>query len=103
MLKEPGGVHGPSGYLRGASGPANPSGGIRPPLTGSASILLPIDQLFAPDEGEPPRTRTAVPLAEAPLAVRMRPQTADELVGQEHLLHDGAPLRRAIEEASRTR
>jgi putative ATPase len=39
-----------------------------------------------------------VPLAEAPLAVRMRPQTVDELVGQEHLLHEGAPLRKAIEE-----
>jgi putative ATPase len=39
-----------------------------------------------------------VPLAEAPLAVRMRPQAVDELVGQEHLLHEGAPLRRAIEE-----
>ncbi|HEX8743199.1 MAG TPA: replication-associated recombination protein A [Thermoleophilaceae bacterium] len=57
-----------------------------------------MDQLFAPDEGEPPRTRTAVPLSEAPLAVRMRPQAVDELVGQEHLLHDGSPLRRAIEE-----
>ncbi|HEV2062422.1 MAG TPA: replication-associated recombination protein A, partial [Solirubrobacteraceae bacterium] len=60
-----------------------------------------MDQLFAPDEDEPPRTRTAVPLAEAPLAVRMRPQTVDEVVGQEHLLHNGppaAPLRTAIEE-----
>jgi putative ATPase len=57
-----------------------------------------MDQLFAPDEGEPPRTRTAVPLAEAPLAVRMRPRALDELVGQDHLLHEGAPLRRAIEE-----
>ncbi|HEX8084080.1 MAG TPA: replication-associated recombination protein A [Solirubrobacteraceae bacterium] len=57
-----------------------------------------MDQLFAPDEGDPPRTRTAVPLAEAPLAVRMRPATVDEVVGQEHLLHDGSPLRKAIEE-----
>ncbi|HEX8207326.1 MAG TPA: replication-associated recombination protein A [Solirubrobacteraceae bacterium] len=57
-----------------------------------------MDQLFAPEEDEPPRTRTAVPLAEAPLAVRMRPQSVGELVGQEHLLHDGSPLRVAIEE-----
>ncbi len=59
-----------------------------------------MDQLFAPDEGDPPRTRTAVPLAEAPLAVRMRPATVDEVVGQEHLLHDGSPLRKAIEEGN---
>ncbi|HEV3001680.1 MAG TPA: replication-associated recombination protein A [Solirubrobacteraceae bacterium] len=57
-----------------------------------------MDQLFSPDDGDPPRTRTAVPLDEAPLAVRMRPRTVGELVGQEHLLHEGAPLRKAIEE-----
>ena len=33
----------------------------------------------------------------APLAVRMRPRTLDELVGQQHLLADGAPLRRLVE------
>jgi putative ATPase len=33
----------------------------------------------------------------APLAVRMRPRTLDELVGQEHLLAPGAPLRRLVE------
>jgi putative ATPase len=33
----------------------------------------------------------------APLAVRMRPQTLDELVGQDHLLLDGSPLRRLVE------
>jgi putative ATPase len=32
-----------------------------------------------------------------PLAVRMRPRTVDELVGQEHLLGPGAPLRRLAE------
>src|SRR3712207_3317465 len=32
--------------------------------------------------------------ARAPLAVRMRPRTVDELVGQEHLLAPGSPLRR---------
>ncbi len=35
--------------------------------------------------------------ASAPLAVRMRPRTLDELVGQQHLLAKGSPLRRLIE------
>ncbi len=35
--------------------------------------------------------------AVAPLAVRMRPRTLDELVGQRHLLHPGSPLRRLVE------
>jgi putative ATPase len=35
--------------------------------------------------------------ASAPLAVRMRPRSLDELVGQEHLLAPGSPLRRLIE------
>ena len=34
---------------------------------------------------------------QAPLAARMRPATLDELVGQEHLLGAGGPLRRLIE------
>lgn len=34
----------------------------------------------------------------APLAARMRPQSLDEYVGQSHLLAQGKPLRRAIEE-----
>jgi len=33
----------------------------------------------------------------APLAVRMRPRTLDEVVGQTHLLGPGAPLRRLVE------
>jgi len=33
----------------------------------------------------------------APLAVRMRPRTLDELVGQDHLLAAGSPLRQVIE------
>jgi len=35
--------------------------------------------------------------ASAPLAVRMRPRSLDELVGQQHLLAPGAPLRRLVE------
>ncbi|MET0196741.1 MAG: replication-associated recombination protein A, partial [Rhodococcus fascians] len=34
---------------------------------------------------------------EAPLAVRMRPVTLDEVVGQSHLLKPGAPLRRLVD------
>ncbi|HEX7244721.1 MAG TPA: replication-associated recombination protein A [Solirubrobacterales bacterium] len=37
------------------------------------------------------------PVADAPLAVRMRPRTLDELVGQEHVLGPGSTLRTAIE------
>lgn len=38
--------------------------------------------------------------AGAPLAVRMRPTTLDEVVGQSHLLGDGAPLRRLLSPGS---
>src|SRR6185369_17423544 len=39
----------------------------------------------------------AGPQASAPLAERMRPATLDEVIGQEHLLGPGKPLRTAIE------
>ncbi|HSZ30877.1 MAG TPA: AAA family ATPase, partial [Pseudonocardiaceae bacterium] len=35
--------------------------------------------------------------ASAPLAVRMRPTTLEEVVGQDHLLASGSPLRRLVE------
>src|SRR5882757_5728242 len=35
--------------------------------------------------------------ANAPLAARMRPHTLDEVVGQQHLLAPGSPLRRLVE------
>jgi putative ATPase len=38
----------------------------------------------------------AAPSPDAPLAVRMRPASLDELVGQDHLLAAGAPLRRVV-------
>ena len=41
------------------------------------------------------RERTA---EHAPLAVRLRPRTLAELVGQQHVLGEGSALRRAIEE-----
>ena len=51
---------------------------------------MPEDDLFGEAAGR-------AGAATAPLAVRMRPQTLDELVGQEHLLGPGAPLRRLVE------
>ncbi|MFF1298213.1 AAA family ATPase, partial [Streptomyces sp. NPDC058296] len=38
--------------------------------------------------------------AGSPLAVRMRPRTLDEVVGQQHLLKPGSPLRRLVGEAT---
>ena len=38
--------------------------------------------------------RPGSPARHLPLAVRMRPQTLDEIVGQQHLLAPGSPLRR---------
>ena len=35
--------------------------------------------------------------ARAPLAVRMRPRSLDEVVGQDHLLAPGSPLRRLVD------
>jgi len=51
------------------------------------------DQLF--DAGEP--GPAVVPADASPLAVRMRPRTLGDLVGQEHLLAEGSTLRTAIE------
>jgi len=52
------------------------------------------DQLFTTGNEPPPAAQ--VDLA-APLPARMRPGTLAEVVGQEHLLHDGSPLRQAAE------
>jgi putative ATPase len=54
-----------------------------------------MERLF--DTGEERAHRTSVPASEAPLAVRMRPRSLDELVGQEHLLATGSSLRAALE------
>jgi putative ATPase len=52
-------------------------------------------QLFdLPDE---PAARSAPPAEDLPLAARMRPRTLDDVVGQEHLLAPGSPLRRLVE------
>ena len=54
-----------------------------------------MERLF--DTEEERRQRTAVPPGEAPLPVRLRPGSLAELVGQEHLLAEGSPLRIAVE------
>jgi putative ATPase len=66
--------------------------------------------VFAVDEGlfdvsepaePPPHPGAAARVAaNAPLAVRMRPQSLDEVVGQDHLLGAGSPLRRLVEGAA---
>ncbi|HET7417487.1 MAG TPA: replication-associated recombination protein A [Solirubrobacterales bacterium] len=53
------------------------------------------DQLF--DTGEGAGTEPERPAADAPLAVRMRPRSLDEVIGQEHVLGPGSALRTAIE------
>jgi putative ATPase len=53
------------------------------------------EQLF--DTGDREGGDGAVPAGEAPLAVRMRPRTLDELVGQEHVLGRDSALRASIE------
>ncbi|MEU4806076.1 replication-associated recombination protein A [Actinosynnema sp. NPDC023587] len=50
--------------------------------------------------GVPEEERAERIAANAPLAVRMRPRTLDEVVGQGHLLAPGAPLRRLVEGSS---
>jgi putative ATPase len=52
-----------------------------------------MERLFDPPDRRPDRE----PPADGPLAARMRPQTLDEFVGQEHLLGDGSALRAALE------
>ncbi|WP_024873665.1 replication-associated recombination protein A [Saccharomonospora piscinae] len=68
------------------------------------------DELFRvnPDVAESGRAESATSTApastpvpaHAPLAVRMRPRSLDEVAGQQHLLSDGAPLRRLVEGAT---
>ncbi|WP_241471705.1 replication-associated recombination protein A [Mycolicibacterium neoaurum] len=53
------------------------------------------DSLFDMPGDAPPGD--APPTAASPLAVRMRPATLDDVVGQQHLLKPGSPLRRLVE------
>jgi putative ATPase len=52
-----------------------------------------MERLFDPPDKRPDRR----PPPDGPLAARMRPQTLDEFVGQEHLLAPGSALRAALE------
>ncbi|MBB1025545.1 replication-associated recombination protein A [Dietzia sp. DQ12-76] len=55
--------------------------------------------LFAAGDARPGPREGSVPQVDpgSPLAVRMRPRTLDEVVGQEHLLRPNSPLRRLVE------
>jgi putative ATPase len=53
------------------------------------------DRLFDTDKDTGSESKV-VP-ADAPLAVRMRPRSLDEVIGQEHVLGEGSALRSAIE------
>ena len=56
-----------------------------------------MDQLFESGDAEPQRPAAAGG-SRRPLAARLRPRTLQEVVGQEHLLAEGAALRSAIEQ-----
>jgi putative ATPase len=58
-----------------------------------------VDDLFSPsdDDGEP---SSGGPDGRVPLAVRMRPRSLDEVVGQRHLLGPASPLRRLADPAA---
>ena len=59
--------------------------------------MTPQDTLFE-DAPQPARaTELEPPSADAPLAERLRPRTLDEVIGQQHLLGPGHPLRVAFE------
>ena len=71
------------GAPAGAGGTAGDEGGSGSPTATGAAIAY----RNGPGAVDP----------KAPLAVRMRPRTLDEVVGQAHLLGRGAPLRRLVE------
>ncbi|MBS1892718.1 MAG: replication-associated recombination protein A, partial [Actinobacteria bacterium] len=50
------------------------------------------DQLFDTGDGAAGGAAEEIP-PNAPLAVRMRPRTLDEMVGQEHIVGEGSALR----------
>ncbi|SDQ10079.1 putative ATPase [Actinopolyspora saharensis] len=82
--------------MRGAAGSVE---GVSEGLfdTGSFDDRLLDDGLFGNDAEERAEQRLA---DNAPLAVRMRPRNLDEVIGQDHLLGPGAPLRRLVEGAA---
>jgi putative ATPase len=56
-----------------------------------------VDRLVVPDPDDGAPAGRAAPPSDAPLAARMRPRTAEDVVGQEDLLGPGRPLRAAID------
>jgi putative ATPase len=64
----------------------------------SGSVDVMDDTLFGHSGDDPGPARRES--AGAPLAARLRPTSLDEVVGQRHLLAEGAPLRVAIEQDS---
>jgi putative ATPase len=67
-------------------------------MRGSGPVLflpMEMDGLFSL-ASPPPSVSFDVPASDSPLPVRMRPANLDELVGQEHLLAPGAPLRQLV-------
>ena len=73
--------------------PPRPSGG--PPRLCAVADLFTADD--DDDEDGASALGSARAAARAPLAVRMRPRGLDDVVGQQHLLAPGAPLRRLVE------
>jgi len=53
--------------------------------------------IFVGDNGSKIYAKGRMCFMQAPLADRIRPQTLDEVVGQEHLLRPGRPLRKIVE------
>ncbi len=61
-----------------------------------------VGDLFSLDDADEPDPADGGYAHLRPLAVRMRPRTLDEVVGQQHLLGSGSPLRRLAEAAGGT-
>ncbi|HET6504669.1 MAG TPA: replication-associated recombination protein A [Amycolatopsis sp.] len=68
-------------------------------FTVNPDLAPPPESIPAAESAVGPGRRPGVPPS-APLAVRMRPRGLDEVVGQQHLLGEGAPLRRLVEGAA---
>jgi putative ATPase len=66
--------------------------------TPTDAILRPMHTLFDENPGREPTESSSSGPDSRPLAVRVRPGTIEEFVGQEHLLAAGSALRTAIEQ-----
>ena len=100
----PGQVHTPAAGGRAAALTAGPAPSVRrrtvaAPAPWQAGSTMSTDGLFDidPPDGDDAGPGDAPAAPGAPLAVRMRPRSLDEVVGQRELLRAGAPLRRLLE------